>query len=117
MGNRLDRVNSQIQKEVANIINYELNDPRLENEIISVLHVETSPDLKYVKIFLSIYGNKDKQEVLNAVKSASNYIKKVLAPKIDLRVVPTLDFRLDESLDYSYKIENIIKEIKHDDND
>ena len=111
MSNRLERVNAQIQKEVAYIINYELNDPRLENEIISVLKVDTSSDLKYVKIFLSIYGNKDKNEVLSAIKLASNYIKKVLAPKIDLRVVPTLDFRLDETIDYSAKIESIIKDI------
>ena len=111
MGNRLERVNAQIQKEVANIINYELNDPRLEGEIISVLRVETASDLKYVKIFVSIYGNKDKHEVLDAIKAASGYIKKILTPKIDLRVVPTLDFRLDESLDYSEKIEEIIKDI------
>ena len=111
MSNRLERVNAQIQKEVANIINYELNDPRLENEIISVMKVDTAPDLKYVKIFLSIYGNKQKESVLEAIKSASGYIKKLLTPKLDLRVVPTLDFKLDESIDYSEKIEEIIKDL------
>ena len=111
MGNRIERVNAQIQKEVANIISYELNDPRLENELISVLRVETASDLKYVKIFVSIYGNKDKQEVLDAIKSAGGYIRKLLTPKIDLRVVPMLDFRLDESLDYSEKIDEIIKDL------
>ena len=115
MSNRMERVNSQIQKEVANIINYELNDPRLENEIISVLRVETASDLKYVKIFLSIYGNKNKEEVLNAIKSAGGYIRKLLTPKLDLRVVPVLDFKLDESIDYSEKINEIIKDLKDKD--
>ena len=115
MSNRMERVNAQIQKEVANIINYELNDPRLENEIVSVLHVETASDLKYVKIFLSIYGNKNKQEIFDAIKSASGYIKKLLAPKLDLRVVPTLDFRLDETIDYSQKIDEIIKDLNKKD--
>ena len=113
MSNRLERVNAQIQKEVANIINYELNDPRLENEIISILHVETASDLKYVKIFISIYGSKPKEEILEAIKSASGYIKKLLAPKLDLRVVPTLDFKLDETIDYSEKIEEIIKDLNN----
>ena len=113
MGNRVERVNAQIQKEVANIISFELNDPRLENEIISVLHVETASDLKYVKIFLSIYGNKPKEEVLEAIRSASGYIRKLLTPKLDLRVVPSLDFRLDETIDYSQKIEGIIKDINN----
>lgn len=114
MTKRMEKVNSVIQQELAKIITIELNDPRLENQIISVLRVDTASDLKYAKVFLSVYGDKPKQTVLEAVKSANGYIKKLLAPKLKTRCMPELDFRLDDSLSYSQKIENILKEIKED---
>ncbi len=114
MTKRMEKVNSVMQQEIAKIIELELNDPRLENQIVSVLRVDTASDLKYAKVFLSIYGDKPKQMVIDAIKSASGYIKKLLAPKLKTRCMPELDFRLDDSLSYSQKIETLLKEIKED---
>ena len=115
MSNRIEKVNSLLQRYVSDIINNNVNDPRIKG-IISVASVSTTPDLKYAKIYLSIYGSDNASETLQAIKSASGYIRKILASKIEFRCVPSLDFALDNSAEYSEKINNIINSLKEDDN-
>ncbi len=114
MSNRIEKVNSLLQRYLSDIINNDVNDPRIKG-IISVSTVSTTPDLKYAKVFLSIYNKDGSKEILEAIKSASGYIRKILASKIEFRCVPSLDFELDTSAEYSQKINNIISSIKIDD--
>ncbi|MBQ3047645.1 MAG: 30S ribosome-binding factor RbfA [Clostridia bacterium] len=108
MSNRLEKVNSLVKKYLSEIISNELNDPRLEGSMITISSVNVSPDLKYAKVFISVYGGTPQQQVLSLIKSASGYIKKLLAPKLNLRSTPTLDFGLDTTCEYSQKINDII---------
>ncbi|MBR4004201.1 MAG: 30S ribosome-binding factor RbfA [Clostridia bacterium] len=115
MSNRIEKVNSVLQRYISDIINNDINDPRIKG-IISVSTVSTTPDLKYAKVFLSIFSTENSKDILEAIKSASGYIRKSLASKIEFRCVPSLDFELDTSAEYSQKINDIINSLKDDDN-
>ena len=107
--NRMERIYSEIQKEVSLIINNEINDPRVSG-FVSVLKVQTTQDLKFAKIYISIYSE-NKQEAFEALRSASNFIRKRLAQNINLREIPKLIFELDDGIEYSDKINKIIKSL------
>ena len=109
--NRLERVNSEIQKEVALIINNELRDPQITS-MIGVSEVDVSPDLANAKVYLSVYGG-DAQDTLNRIKGAGSFIRGRLAKKIRLRITPRLDFYLDNSQEYGQKIDSLLSNIKY----
>ena len=109
--NRLERVNSEIQKEVALIINNELRDPQITS-MIGVSEVDVAPDLANAKVYLSVYGG-DAEETLNRIKGAGSFIRGRLAKKIRLRIIPRLDFYLDNSLTYGQKIDELLSNITY----
>ena len=117
MSARIEKVNSLIKRCLSEILSNELSDPRLDGVLISVASVQTAPDLKYAKVYLSVFGSKDSKEILETVRSAGGYIKKLLAPKLDLRNTPALDFALDTSSEYSQKINQIISSLSIEEND
>lgn len=78
----------------------------------SVLRVDTTQDLKYCKVYISVLGNDDeKNNVMKGLKSASGYIRHLLAERINLRVTPELIFKLDDSVEYSIKMSKLIEQI------
>lgn len=109
--NRMIRINDEIQKELSQIIRSDLKDPRV-GVITSVLKVDTTTDLKYCKVFVSVFGDDDKKaEVLAVLKGAAGYIRSLIAHRINLRITPEFSFVLDDSLEYSFKIDKIIRDI------
>lgn len=115
--NRMIRINDEIKREVSEIIRSELKDPRV-GVITSVIKVETTNDLKYCKIYVSILGDDEqKKETMEGLKNASGFIRKQIAVRINLRNTPELKFVLDNSLEYSFKISKIINEINEKSND
>jgi ribosome-binding factor A len=108
---RMIRVNDEITKEIAGIIRSEVKDPRI-NSMTSVLRVETTSDLKYCKVFISVLGNdEEKESVMKGIKNAGGFIRHLLAERINLRYTPELTFKLDDSVEYAIKMEKLIKEI------
>ncbi len=104
------RINDEILRETAIIIRSELKDPRIAN-MVSVTKVDTTADLKYSKIFISVLGSdKEKKDTMEGLKSCSGFIRKELARRINLRNTPTLIFILDDSLDTSFRIDQLLKE-------
>lgn len=109
--NRMTRINEEIQREISNIMRLELKDPRIST-MASVLNVETTQDLKYAKVFISVFGDDtQKQEVMEGLKSANGFIRKELARRINLRNTPELTFQLDESVEYAIKMSKLIDEV------
>lgn len=108
--NRMARIDAQIQRNISEIINTKLNDPRISG-VVSVMDVKTTPDLKHAKIFLSLYGNEDKEETLSAIRSAQSFIRRSLAQSLNLRIVPELSFVLDTTQEYSEKINKILSNL------
>lgn len=110
-GNRLERVNSELQKELAIIINNDLRDPQITS-MIGVSAVSVAPDLSTARVFLSVYGG-DSQDTLNRIKGAGSFIRGRLSQKIRLRITPRLEFMLDTSQEYGQKIDNLLNNITY----
>ena len=109
--NRLERVNAEIQRELAQIINNDLRDPQITS-MIGVSSVDVSPDLANARVYLSVYGG-DAQDTLNRVKGAGSFIRGRLSQKIRLRITPRLDFYLDNSQAYGQKIDELLNNISY----
>lgn len=108
---RVSRVNDEILKEVAQIIRGELKDPRI-GSLTSVVSVDTTPDLKYCKVFISVLGSaEEKENVMVGIKNASGYIRKLVAQRINLRATPEFTFKLDESAEYAIHMNEIFDKI------
>ncbi len=108
--NRIIRINDEIMRETAIIIRSELKDPRV-GLLTSVTKADTTQDLKYCKIYVSILGNeREKKEAIEGLKNSAGFIRKMLASRINLRNTPELKFILDNSIEYSIKMDNLIKE-------
>jgi len=109
---RLQRLNSELQKEISLIIANEIRDPRVKG-LLTVLRVEATEDLKHAKVYLSIFdAEENKLEVFKTLSRARGFIRSVLSKRLTIRSVPEIHFVLDDSVEYSTKIENILKQIK-----
>lgn len=109
--NRLERVNAEIARELATIINNDLRDPQI-TAMITVSSVSVSPDLSTARVYLSVFGG-DGQDTLNRVKGAGSFIRGKLSQKIRLRITPRLEFMLDNSQEYGQKIDDILNHITY----
>ena len=112
MSFRIERVNELIKSELARLIEYELNDPRVKETVIGVTRVKTTPDLKYCKVLVSIYADKERrQEILEVLTRARGFLRKNIASVLTTRYTPELIFELDDSLDYAMHIDKVLKEL------
>jgi len=112
--NRMVRINDEIQKEAAQIIRGELQDPRI-GSVVSVTRVETTQDLKYCKIYVSALGStEERQTALDAVRDAGGYIRRLIAERINLRQTPQLTFVADDSIERGMRISKLIDEANKD---
>lgn len=114
--NRMDRIDSELQRALSNIISYELKNPIFDNTIISVTKVSTTPDLKYSKVFLSIFPDDKTNEIFNEIRNCIPFIRKSIAKKINLRTCPEFHFVIDDSLSYSQKMDDLFAKIAKDGN-
>ena len=104
------RVNSEVQRELSNIIRGEIKDPRI-HPLTSVVHVEVAPDLKTCKAYISVLGDKDAQDsTLTGLKSAVGFIRRQLAHNLNLRNTPEIHFILDQSIEYGVHMSQLIRE-------
>lgn len=109
--NRITRINEEIRNELSSIIRSELKDPRID-VMTTVTGVETTPDLKFCKIFVSVLGDEEKQkETLAGLKSSSGFIRNELAKRINLRNTPELTFVIDHSIEYGVNMSKLIDEV------
>ena len=107
MSRRTDKLNEQIKREIGDIIQFELNDPRIGFPTVS--RVEVTTDLSYAKVFVSILGDESKEKsALIAFKQSKKFIKTLLSKRLTTRKVPELNFIIDKNLDHSQKIESIL---------
>ena len=95
--NRMGRINEEIQRELSALIP-RVKDPRVTG-MISVTAVETSPDLKYAKVFISVLDKTGEEQVLKGLKSAGGWLRRELGRALDLRSTPELTFVRDDSID------------------
>ena len=95
--NRMGRINEEIQRELSALIP-RVKDPRVTG-MVSVTAVETSPDLKYARIYVSVLDKGNEDQVLKGLKSAGGWLRRELGRTLNLRATPELNFIRDDSID------------------
>lgn len=108
---RIDRINDDIQRELSALLRA-VKDPRVQQGLISVTHVETTRDLKYAKVYLSVLGLQSAKEFMRGLKSASGWLRRELGGRLRLRCTPELVFELDRSMEQGAHISELLSELK-----
>lgn len=108
--NRIGRINEEIQREMSSLIRT-VKDPRVADAgMISVTAVETTPDLKYAKIYISVLDKSASAQALKGLKSASGYLRRELGRALNLRNTPELSFVRDDSIDKGAHILDMLRD-------
>ncbi len=108
--NKISRINEDIQRIISSLLR-NVKDPRVNQGLISVTDVETTSDLRYSKIYLSVMGLTDEKELMKGLKSASGYLCRELGAQLKLRYTPELVFVLDKSIEHGAKISEILSNL------
>lgn len=105
--NRIGRINEEIRQELAALIRT-LKDPRVQQSLVSVTAVETTSDLRYAKVFISVLDKARTQETLKGLKSAGGWLRRELGARLRLRCTPELVFTEDTSIGYGAHIADLL---------
>ena len=105
--NRIGRINEEIQRELSELLR-EVKDPRVKKTMVSVTRVDTTADLRYAKVFISIYDKDLSKEVFRGLKAAGGWLRHELAERLSLRHTPELVWTEDHSITYGARILDIL---------
>ena len=106
--NRIGRINEEIQRELASLIP-NVKDPRVTG-MISVTAVETTPDLRFAKVYVSMLDKSSARDVVKGLKSAAGYLRRELGRSLNLRYTPELMFEEDNSIDHGAHILELLRD-------
>ena len=109
--NRIGRINEEIQKELSGMIR-NLKDPRVQDTMISITRVETTPDLRYAKVYVSFLQEDRAAEALKGLKSASGYLRRELGSVLRLHHTPDIQWALDDSITYGARMLALINSLE-----
>ena len=106
------RVNSDVQRVISHVIEFEIKDPRVSS-LVSVTRCDVTNDLKECKAYISVLGSdEDAENTMEGLRRASGFIRKRLAESLNLRYTPQIEFKLDKSIEYgvmmSKKIDDVL---------
>ena len=108
---RTDRIASEIMREAERIIREDVSDPRTEC-MFSITHVDVTRDLRYAKVYVSIYEEDKREPMMKALKSAAGFIRHNLGRRVQLRYTPELLFELDTTIEYGVHIASLINQVR-----
>ena len=108
--NRIGRINEEMQRELANLIRG-LKDPRVQG-MISVTGVETTPDLRYARVYISVLEKDTTAEVLKGLKSAGGYLRREIGSALQLRYTPELQFVEDTSIETGARMFQLLRSLE-----
>ncbi len=108
--NRINRINEEIRKSLAAHLR-ELKDPRVSGTMISVTGVETTPDLRYAKVFVSFLEENKAADAMKGLKSASGFLRREVGNDLKLRYTPELVWALDDSIVYGAHLLELINSL------
>ena len=114
--NRINRINEEIQKELSSLLRC-VKDPRVQDCMISITRVETTPDLRYTKVYVSFLQEEKVKDAMAGLKSAAGWIRRQLGSNLKLRYAPEIVWSLDDSITYGARMLGLINSlgVKHDD--
>ena len=113
---RANRVAEEIKREITQMLRDEIKDPRVG--FITVTGVEVTSDIRYAKVFVSVYGDAESQEQsLEALEKARGFVRSEIGKRIRLRYAPEISFKLNSSIEYGARIMKLLAEVKDSEND
>ena len=113
--NRINRINEEIQKELSSLLRT-VKDPRVQDTMISITRVETTPDLRYTKVYVSFLQEERVKDAMAGLKSAGGFLRRQLGQSLQLRYAPEIVWALDDSITYGARMLKLINslEVRHD---
>lgn len=108
---RKNKINGAFVEECAQIIR-EVKDPRVSGVMITIMNADVSADLKFAKIYYSVFGECDAKELSRGLRSATPFIRSQLAQRLNMRITPELTFIRDEGVEHGAKISALLKTIE-----
>ena len=108
---RTDRIASEIMRETEKIIREDVSDPRTDC-MFSITHVDVTRDLRYAKVYVSIYEEEKRAPMMKALKTAAGFIRHNLGRRVQLRYTPELVFELDTTIEYGVHIASLINQVR-----
>ena len=114
--NRINRINEEIMKELSSLLRT-VKDPRVQDTMISITRVETTPDLRYTKVYVSFLEDGKANDALQGLRSSAGFLRRELGSTLNLRYTPQIQFERDDSITYGAKMLDLINSlgVKHDD--
>ena len=113
---RIEKINELIRTEISDEISSKLKDPRLENKVVGITRVKTTHDMKYCKVYVSIYGDQNEvAEIMSVLDKAKGFLRKCVSEALTTRYTPELTFVHYDSIDNYEHIESILKGLTYND--
>ena len=113
---RTSRIGQLILRELAQMIQHEVSDPRVG--LVTVSHVDVTADMKYAKVFVTrlsgVDSEQDIDECIQGLTRASGYLRRNLAGRVELRNIPELRFIYDKSLEHGFQMDELIAKANKD---
>lgn len=108
---RIARVNEQMKRELIQLLQFEVRDPRVG--AVSITDVEVSPDLYHAKVYYAPRGDdEEKKRTLEGLKAAAPFLRTEISKRMSIRKTPELHFALDNTLEHALHIEALLREAK-----
>ena len=114
--NRINRINEEIQQELSNLLRT-VKDPRVQDTMISITRVETTPDLRYTKVYVSFLQSDRAQGALKGLQSAGGCLRRQLGTNLKLRYATEIVWALDDSITYGAKMLELINNLPYGNHD
>ena len=108
--NRILLINEEIQKELSSLLR-KVKDPRVQDVMISITRVETTPDLRYTKVYVSFLQEEKASDAMKGLKSAAGFLRRQLGANLQLRYAPEIVWALDDSITYGAKMLELINNL------
>ena len=106
--NRIGRINEEIQRELSDQFRC-LKDPRVSG-MVSITRVDTTGDLRFARVYVSVLDKSHEKDVLKGLKSASGFLRRELSRSLQLRYTPELQFIADDSIQYGAHILEVLRD-------
>ena len=116
MSTRQEKLRALLIEEISDIIRRELKDPRLG--FLTVIDAQITADLRHARVFISIMGSKEEQAInLAVLRRSAHFVRQSFGKRVKMKVLPDIEFVLDESVERGVRMFELLQQIKSDDDD
>lgn len=114
MSRRTERVGDLLREQLAELLQRELRDPRLQ-QVVSITQVKVSPDLRVAQVFVGTLGSEqERNDAVTALNQARGFLRRLLGPRLTMRYTPELHFHRDDSIEHGVRIYEILKQLERE---